>query len=103
MPPKELHTTGSSYPVTNLILGIELLGGIEVKQMKRRMALGRRDDPLSNGKPYQVGVGFQSELLHDAVLMKGDRARSEVQHVGGFLHGPAFGQQMQHFPLTRRQ
>ena len=83
-------------PVTNGILEIEFI------EMKNWIALRRRDHPFTNGEPYQVGVGFQSELLHDAVFMKSNRARSEMQHIGGLLHGPAFREQMQNFALTGR-
>lgn len=56
--------------------------------------------PFSNGKRDQVGVCFQSELLHDSVLMKGHSSGAYVQNGPSFVHAASFPEQLQDLALA---
>jgi len=49
----------------------------------------------------QIRRGAQIKLLHDLRLVKFYRPRRNFQPKGNVLHGPAFGQQLQDFTLTK--
>jgi hypothetical protein len=61
------------------------------------------NEALFDGELNELGVAFESVLLHDAVFVKGYGSRSQVQTQGGFLHRVPFRQQRQYFFLTGSQ
>src|SRR5258708_2863236 len=67
----------------------------------RRSALF--DYALLDGEAEEFGIVGEAEVLHDAVFVKRHGAGGYVQDGGGFFHGVAFGKELQHFPLPRRQ
>src|ERR1700751_648795 len=59
--------------------------------------------PLLEGQPQKIGIILQAKLMHDAVLVEGDRARGNIQNRGGFLHGVALGKKLQYLALARSE
>ena len=47
----------------------------------------------------KFGTGFDAELLHDAIFVKGDSSRSDIENACDLLHGVAFSQELQDFTL----
>src|SRR5581483_128943 len=59
-----------------------------------------RDHVLANRKSDEVRRGMQSELLHDAVLVKRDGTRGDLKNARRLLHGPSFSKQLDHLALA---
>ena len=62
-----------------------------------------RDEPEDDGVLDEFGAGLEPELLHDRILVKGDRARGYTQTIGRLLHRHALGKQLQDLALTKRE
>ena len=61
----------------------------------------RLDDVMFDRELNQLRGGLEVELVHDAVLVEGDRARRDVQDARDLLHRVPFGEQLNHFTLPR--
>ena len=61
------------------------------------------DDVVFDGVLNELRCRLHVELPHHPVFVEGDRPRGEVQHGGDLLHRAPPGEQLQHFPLPRRQ
>jgi hypothetical protein len=52
------------------------------------------DEVMLDGILNQFRIGFQTEVLHDSVLVEGNGSKFEVQDIGNFLHRPPLGKQL---------
>ena len=68
-----------------------------------RRTRGRSDNVVLDGILDQFCGRLDFQLFHHSVFVKGHRPRREVQEAGDLLHRMTFGEQLQHFPLPRRQ
>jgi len=49
---------------------------------------------MLDGVLQQFRIGFQTEGLHDSILVEGNSSRLEVQDVGNFLHRHPLGKKL---------
>src|SRR5262245_19031787 len=68
-----------------------------------RSTRGCSNNVVAHCVPNEFGCGLDIELLHHSVLVKGDRARCQVQQGGDLLHRVALGEQLQDLALPWRQ
>lgn len=61
------------------------------------------DDAAAHGVENDFGSAVEIELFHQARAMRLDRTGTYAQQGGNFLIGLAFGDELQDFPLARRE
>ena len=58
----------------------------------------------NNVMPYRVlhdfGIVSELEMLHDAILMKGNRTGGQIEFCRHLFHGSSFGEQLQNVYLS---
>ena len=59
------------------------------------------DDPFAYRKLNQRRTGFEVELAHEAVFVKGDSTHGDVQDGGGLLHRASSGEELQDLALAQ--
>jgi hypothetical protein len=50
---------------------------------------------------HQLGARLDAEVFHNRVFVKGHRPSTDIENPRDFLHGAAFGEELQHFALPR--
>src|SRR6185436_9266725 len=64
---------------------------------------GCSDNVMLDGILNELGRGFDFQLFHHSIFVKGDGPRRQIQNRRDFLHRSPFRQQLQHFALPRRE
>jgi hypothetical protein len=65
--------------------------------------LSRRDNPLPDGQPHQVGIRLKIEFFHNSVLVKCNCSSRNMKNDGSLRHGSAFRKQLEYLALARSQ
>src|SRR5262245_38433112 len=89
----------TSQPWERTELARAIMAGLSSTSSTR----GCSDNVMLHGVLNQFRRGFDLQLFHHSILVKGHCPWRQIQHRCHFLHRAPFGKQLEHFALARRE